>query len=290
MGESGSISGETTDVRNIFQQDAKIELVKTAKSTSELGEDEFEVGKDINYTFEITKTGNLPLKDITLTDELVGISAFTYETLNGEPFNGNIEDLVLQPGDVLVATATYEVTQDDYNHVQVPNCAKVVGTPTIPKPDRFGDMMKFDDTPVTDDDDAAVPGNLDPSISLAKTADKEKVTEVGEEIKYTFEIKNTGNTTLTEVTLNDPMLGGNIALNKTTLEPGERATASATYKVIEEDLEKSEIENIATVEGTPPGYDPEDPDSPQKPTDEDEKIIKVEKEEEPVVEEPENGK
>src|SRR5699024_7289404 len=70
VGESGSISGETTDVRNIFQQDAKIQLVKTAKSTSELGEDELEVGKDINYTFEITNTGNLPLKDISLEDEL----------------------------------------------------------------------------------------------------------------------------------------------------------------------------------------------------------------------------
>src|SRR5699024_3556958 len=167
--ESGSISGETTDVRNLFKQDAKIQLVKTAKSTSELGEDEIEVGKDINYTFEFTNTGNLPLKDISLKDELDGISAITYETLNGEPLTQDIADVIMQPGDVIVATATYKVTQEDFNYGQVDNHAEVVGTPTVPNPNQFGGQMnEFDDTPVRDDDDAAVPGSLDPAISLTK--------------------------------------------------------------------------------------------------------------------------
>src|SRR5699024_7186318 len=212
--EFGGISPETTDVRNLFKQDPSIKLVKTAKSTSELGEDELEVGKDINYTFEFTNTGNLPLKDISLEDELDGISTITYETLNGEPLTQNIADVVMEPGDVIVATATYNVTQEDFEHGQVPNHAEVVGTPTVPNPNQFGGQMNpFDDTPVRDDDDAAVPGELEPSISLTKTADKDKVTEVGEEVAYTFEIKNSGNTTLTEVTLNDPMLGGEITLD-----------------------------------------------------------------------------
>src|SRR5699024_3307440 len=178
-----------------------------------LGEDEIEVGKDINYTFEFTNTGNLPLKNISLEDDLDVISAITYETLNGNPLTDDIKDVVMQPGDTIDATATYKVTQKDFDHGQVVNHAEVVGTPTVPNPDQFGGQMNpFDDTPVKDDDDAAVPGELEPSISLTKTADKEKVTEVGEEVAYTFEIKNTGNTTLTEVTLNDPMLGGEITL------------------------------------------------------------------------------
>jgi len=275
-GESGSISGETTDVRNIFQQDAKIQLVKTAKSTSELGEDEIEVGKDINYTFEFTNTGNLPLKDISLEDELDGISTITYETLNGEPLTENIADVVMEPGDVIVATATYEVTQDDYDHGQVDNHAEVVGTPTVPNPNQFGGQMnEFDDTPVKDDDDAAVPGELDPSISLTKTADKEKVTEVGEEVEYTFEIENTGTTTLTEVTLNDPMLGGAITLDVDTLHPGESTIVTATYEVTQEDINNGEIINEATVEGTPPPAYTENPDNPDKVTDEDEETVEV---------------
>src|SRR5699024_1726183 len=239
VGESGSISGETTDVRNIFQQDAKIQLVTTAKSTTELGEDEIGVGKDISYTFEFTNTGNIILKDLSLEDELDGISAITYETLNGEPLTQDIADVVMEPGDVIVATATYEVTQDDYDHGQVVNHAEVVGTPTVPNPNQFGGQMNpFDDTPVRDDDDAAVPGELEPSISLTKTADKDKVTEVGEEVAYTFEIKNTGNTTLTEVTLNDPMLGGEITLDIDKLEPGESTTVTATYDVTQADINK----------------------------------------------------
>src|SRR5699024_5035502 len=65
--EYGSTTGETVDIRNILKQDAKIQLVKTGKSTSEHGEDVIEPGKDIKYTFEITNTGNLSLKDIDRT-------------------------------------------------------------------------------------------------------------------------------------------------------------------------------------------------------------------------------
>src|SRR5699024_4141797 len=222
---------------NLFKQDAKIQLVKTAKSTSELGEDEIEVGKDINYTFEFTNTGNLPLKDISLKDELDGISAITYETLNGEPLTQDIADVIMQPGDVIVATATYKVTQEDFNYGQVDNHAEVVGTPTVPNPNQFGGQMnEIDDTTGRDDDDAAVTGSLDHAISITKTADKEKVSEVGEEIEYTFEFTNTANTTLTEVTLNDPMLGGEITLEVDTLEPGESTTVKVAYEVTQEDI------------------------------------------------------
>src|SRR5699024_9947341 len=138
-------------------------------------------------------------------------SDFTFETLNGESFNGDIEELVLNPGDILVATATYEVTQEDFNQGQVNNHAEVEGTPTTPDPDKETDKgVEFDKTPVKDDDDAQVPGELDPSITLTKTADKKTVTEAGETVEYTFVVTNTGNTTLKDVTLTDDKLGGEI--------------------------------------------------------------------------------
>src|SRR5699024_5873442 len=191
--EYGSTTGETVDIRNILKQDAKIQLVKTGKSTSELGEDFIEPGKDIKYTFEITNTGNLPLKDIALTDELEGMSDVTFETVNGEAVTGDIKDLVLNPGDILVATASYEVTQEDFDHGQVENHAEVEGTPTAPDPDKDTDKgVEFDKTPVKDDDDASVPGELNASISLEKTADKETVSQAGDKVVYTFVVTNTG--------------------------------------------------------------------------------------------------
>src|SRR5699024_9767248 len=261
---------------NLFKQDAKIQLVKTAKSTSELGEDEIEVGKDINYTFEFTNTGNLPLKDISLKDELDGISAITYETLNGEPLTQDIADVIMQPGDVIVATATYKVTQEDFNYGQVDNHAEVVGTPTVPNPNQFGGQMnEFDDTPVRDDDDAAVPGELNASISLEKTADKETVSQAGDKVVYTFVVTNTGNTTLTDVTLTDDMLGGNSTLEKTTLNPGESTTATAEYEVEQKDINAEKIVNEAKVEGTPPPAFTNNPDNLDKVTDEDNEIVEA---------------
>src|SRR5699024_21812 len=141
----------------------------------------------------------------------------------------------------------------------------------------------------TDKDNEKVFNKKEPSISLEKTSDTEKVTKVDQEVTYTFVLKNTGNTTLSDVVVDDPMLeaaGIDIELNKSTLKPGEEATGSAVYKVTQKDLEKAELVNIATGTGTPPGNDPDDPESPQKPTDKDKESSPVEKPGEPVTSDP----
>ncbi|WP_460578350.1 DUF7507 domain-containing protein, partial [Gracilibacillus alcaliphilus] len=80
---------------------------------------------------------------------------------------------------------------------------------------------------------------------------------------------NTGDVTLTDIVVDDPRIDGAIELETTTLAPGETTTGTAEYTVTQEDMNREEIVNVATVEGTPPGYDPEDPDG-EKPGDEDE--------------------
>src|SRR5699024_7212041 len=144
-------------------------------------------------------------------------------------------------------TATYKVTQTDFDHGQVENEAKVVGTPTMHDPNDSESPQ-----PVEDDDEANVPGELEPSISLEKSASTKTVSNLNEEIIYTFTITNTGKTTLEDITLDDPMLNGNIELTKTTLNPGESTTVNVIYNVTQEDLNAGEILNNADVEGTPP--------------------------------------
>src|SRR5699024_6793953 len=96
----------------------------------------------------------------------------------------------------------------------------------------------------------------------------QEVSEAGEEIEYTLTVTNTGNVTLDNVTVNDEMLGGELAVTPSTLAPGETGEVKGTYTVTQEDIDnKDEIENIATATGTPPGYDPEDPPTdPEDPT------------------------
>src|SRR5699024_4687565 len=141
-------------------------------------------GETITYTFTATNTGNTTLEKVNLVDELDGISDIDYLTVNGEDIV-DPDNITLKPGDVLVATATYDVTQADVDANEVYNHATDEGTPT-PKenPDDPDNPIKQDK--VTDDDDEKVPGDPKPDLSLEKIADKEKVSKAGEIITYKF--------------------------------------------------------------------------------------------------------
>src|SRR5699024_2162052 len=61
-------------------------------------------------------------------------------------------------------------------------------------------------------------------------------------------------------------------IDQTTLAPGESTTGTWTYKVTQADMDNGEIHNLAITEGTPPNYDPEDPER-EKPRDEDDEKV-----------------
>src|SRR5690606_20656829 len=83
--------------------------------------------------------------------------------------------------------------------------------------------------------------------------------KVGESITYTFVVTNTGNVTMSNVVVSDPMPdisaidyvawpGAN-----NVLAPGESVTATATYVLKLADVNNGHVTNTATVTGTPPG-------------------------------------
>src|SRR5699024_7612230 len=105
-------------------------------------------------------------------------------------------------------------------------------------------------------------------LIIDKTSDKEKVEQAGEEITYTFEVTNVGTTTLEDIVVNDDMLAEldiEIELEETTLAPDESTTGTAVYTVTQADIDNGGVYNVATTTGTPPGYDPEDPEFPDEP-------------------------
>src|SRR5699024_1041153 len=111
-------------------------------------DDKVEVGEKINYVFTIKNNGNIPLGNIHLTDDMVGMSDIQYETVNDEEVAGKISDVILEPGDILVGTATYEVTENDKEENMIHNVAIVQETPKEPTngPD-------FEDTHIQDEDE-----------------------------------------------------------------------------------------------------------------------------------------
>jgi len=95
---------------------------------------------------------------------------------------------------------------------------------------------------------ANVSAQEDASLSITKTADKTSASP-GETITYTYIISNTGNVTISNISLEDDKLDLSGLDIPTSLSAGENITATATYTVVETDLQ-GPLMNTATVSGT----------------------------------------
>ncbi len=91
--------------------------------------------------------------------------------------------------------------------------------------------------------------------------DPDDQANVGDVINYTFTVTNTGNVTLTNVTVTDPMFTGpdapmfvssSLGSPEGTLLPGESATYTASYAITQDDIDAGAVDNTATATGTPP--------------------------------------
>ncbi|MEV0893846.1 hypothetical protein [Promicromonospora sp. NPDC050262] len=227
--------------------DPGIEVVKSATPS---GPESYTVGQEITYTFEVTNTGHVPLSDVTVDE--------TEFTGTGEaPVPACPADVVLAPGDSLTCTATYVITQADVDAGEVTNTATATGTPP-------GDAPPPESPPST----VEIPSTPEPGIEVVKSSDTEEISEVGQEITYSFAVTNTGNVTLTDIEVDDSDFSGSGELSAidcpaeaASLAPGASVTCTATYVVTQADLDSGELSNTATATGTPPGGTPP-PESP----------------------------
>ncbi|MFT4279743.1 hypothetical protein [Microbacterium sp.] len=215
------------------------------KSASPSDEESFVVGQEITYSFVVTNTGTLTLDDVTIDEgEFTGsgeLSPLTPASVAS-----------LAPGEQAVFTATYVLTQADVDASLLRNTATAVGTPP--------DGPDIESPPST----VELPADPAPSLSIVKTADHTRVDAAGTVIAYRFLVTNTGNVTLTEVTVDETEFTGageapvvTCPSEAAALLPGEQVTCTASYTVVEADLDRGDtIRNTATASGTPPTGDP----------------------------------
>ncbi len=182
------------------------------------------VGQIVTYTYNVTNTGNVNITGpINVTDNKVGTVLITA---------GN-----LIPGQSVIGTANYTITQDDLDAGFVTNSAFANGT--------------FNGNNVTSNtDNETVTANQSPALLTVKIASPTTYSSVGENITYTYNVNNTGNVGISApINVTDNRIG-TFTISNIGLAPGQNVTGTANYTVTQEDLDSGSVTNAAFATGT----------------------------------------
>ena len=235
-------SAETAPVNDSVSVDADQSFILAIdKSATETSFDA--VGDIIHYTILVDNNGNTSLTGITVSDPLLTNEAPTLGADNIHNIGDIDNDGELDPTETWTYTGSYTITQDDLDAGKVDNTATADSAET---------------TPVND----SVSVDADQSFILAidKSATESSFDAVGDIIHYTILVSNDGNTSLTVITVSDPLLtneaptlgidGFNIGDtdkdNK--LDPTETWTYTGSYTITQDDLDVGKVDNTATAD------------------------------------------
>lgn len=201
-------------------------------------------GASITYTMTVSNTGNVTVASISVSDPLGTVTCST---------SGNASVASLAPGASETCSMTYTVTQADLDSNgggdgDIDNTATASGT--------------YDGTTVQASGSASVALLLSPGLSVTKTANDTTDVVAGQVITYTYVVTNTGNQTVINISLSDSHNGagpapvpGSETLSTdagttgdstdatanngvwSSLAPGDAVTFTATYTVLQTDVD-----------------------------------------------------
>jgi len=202
-------------------------------------------GDTVFYDFAITNTGNTTLFEIALNDPLLDFIDCDIASIRQDEI-ANCNGFTI-------------LTQDDINSGTVCNSAEVLamtsdGILTIDT----SDSGNIADELGTGADKTFTPINQVASLELIKTISTtvdnngNGVLDIGDDILYHFEIINTGNVTLFDLEIDDPIV--NVQGSLPILQPGHRDTTSfsASYLIMENDAINGFVINSAIVNASTP--------------------------------------
>lgn len=195
-------------------------------------------GSQVDYTYEVVNTGQLPLEGLTVVE-----TDFTGAGTLAPPTCALTR---LEPGEGTTCTTTYVVQQEDVDAGGFVNAA--VAEATAPA-----------STVVTRSAEArlALPVPSRPALALTKTAtvvdaDADGRVSVGDTVEWRFVVANTGNATLADVAVADATAGP-VTCASTTLLPAATTTCTAPGHVVTAaDAARGHVRNTATASATDP--------------------------------------
>ncbi|MDX9726877.1 MAG: HYR domain-containing protein, partial [Bacteroidales bacterium] len=178
------------------------------------------VGDKINYTIVVTNTGNVNLADVVVTDPLTGL-------------NQTIASLLTGPSNAVTINTVYTVDSDDLVAGKVDNTARAAFS--------YGGKDYFEEA----SESVPMLPVFNPALTVSKDATEDSFAAEGDEIHYTIVVTNTGDVTLTNVLVTDPLTG--LSQTIATLLPGSgnAVTINTTYEVTPADLVAGKVDNTA---------------------------------------------
>jgi uncharacterized repeat protein (TIGR01451 family) len=192
------------------------------------------VGEIIHYTLAVQNTGNQTLTGVQVTDPFISDLTLVADAATG--------DGELDVGEIWHYTASHAVTQ-----AEIDAGVNIVNTATADS-DQTGPAS----------DGASIPVEQKPAIAIDKAVagvtggnGNASADAAGDVLNYTVTVSNTGNVTLTEVTVEDDMTP--LSITGVTLAPGESKTYLTSYTLTQQDINTNGggngyFENTATAD------------------------------------------
>ena len=177
------------------------------------------LGDGLSYEASARNSGNVPLMNVTVSDERAGGAAKMCATLG--------------IGENCEWSGSYQVTQADVDAGKVENTVTATA-------DEVTDQQANQSTTVAQKRE----------LTLVKTAQAASFGAVGESIDYTYEVSNSGTVTLAgTVTIEDDKIASGITCEEVPvggLGPGGTVTCTGSYTTTQADVDVSEVANTAT--------------------------------------------
>jgi large repetitive protein len=221
-----AVSDGSDPAISTFTQSSSIRVAKALVTNVTAG---IKVGDTLTYRVTATNDGNVTQTNVTVSDTRITPNTRTCATI--------------APAATCILTGTYEVTQADVDAGRIDNQGSVT-TDALP-------------TPETVDRSTPIPAN--PKIALEKTLrainlGPDNRLTAGDTIDYRFKVSNTGNVTLSNITVTDLVPAATVSGGPITLAPGtsDEATFTAQYTITQADIDAGRVSNTAKTTGNPP--------------------------------------
>ena len=283
-GQSDNVSDTSDDPTTGAANDPTIVTITTSPSIKVLksvsvtdnGDGKLGKGDILQYDISVENTGDVTLKNVTVTDTLTDGNSSTMSLSSGLYYagsDGGSPQGELKVGEKVDYIGFFIINQQAVDSQSVINVA--TGSATTPSGGTVTDTSDDPNT-ATPNDPTIVTMTVTPSIEVTKTvsvtdSNGDGVTGINDLIYYTIVVENTGDQTLTGITLTDQLsdgngqplsllngptyngLAGSKGSSQGTALPGETHKYTAIYLISEAAAQTPRISNIAIATASSPG-------------------------------------